>query len=100
GDAIKYYLTDRVELIHIHRFSPADVQFADALVSSAIIVFRKRHSSDAHEVQISVGGSLLSPVQTAMVPIETLRKARKWTGFPAAGAAGLADGSRVTLGDL
>ena len=100
GDAIKYYLTDRVELIHIHRFSPADVQFADALVSSAIVVFRKRRPADDHEVQISVGGSLLSPVRTAMVPIETLRKARKWTGFPAAGAAGPPDGRQVVLGDL
>lgn len=41
GQAIKQYLTERVELLHIHRFSPADVQFTDALVSSAIVVFRK-----------------------------------------------------------
>ena len=30
GQAVKHYLTERVELVHIHRFSPADAQFSDA----------------------------------------------------------------------
>jgi len=40
GLAIKWYLLDRVTLLHIHRFDPGDLQFADALVSSAIVCFR------------------------------------------------------------
>ena len=42
GQAIKRYLLERVTLLHIHRFDPNDVQFADALVSSAVVWFRKK----------------------------------------------------------
>jgi adenine-specific DNA-methyltransferase len=100
GHAVKRYLTDRVELVRIHRFNPADVQFTDALVSSAIVVFRKRCPPDDHQVCMSLGGSLLSPAQTAMIPVETLREVRKWTAFPTACAAGASVGSQVVLGDL
>ena len=41
GAALRRYLTERVTLLHIHRFCPTDVQFTDALVSSAVVVFRK-----------------------------------------------------------
>ena len=41
GQIVKRYLLDRVTLLHIHRFDPNDVQFADALVSSAVVWFRK-----------------------------------------------------------
>ena len=41
GSAVRDYLTSRVELLRIHRFCPSDVQFSDALVSSAVVVFRK-----------------------------------------------------------
>jgi adenine-specific DNA-methyltransferase len=47
GLAVKRYLLDRVTLLHIHRFDPNDIQFADALVSSAVVWFRK---SSHHEV--------------------------------------------------
>ena len=42
GDEVKRYLTERVCLRRIHRFCPSDVQFDDALVSSAIVVFENR----------------------------------------------------------
>ena len=35
GRAIKEYLLNQVTLLRIHRFDPSDVQFNDALVSSA-----------------------------------------------------------------
>ena len=38
--ALKRYLRERVTPLHIHRFDPGDVQFADALVSSAVVWFR------------------------------------------------------------
>ena len=40
GAAVKRYLLDSVTLMHIHRFDPSDVQFGDALVSSAVVWFR------------------------------------------------------------
>lgn len=37
GASVKRYLLDQVTLLHIHRFDPNDVQFGDALVSSAVV---------------------------------------------------------------
>src|SRR5438045_3950350 len=45
GLAVKHYLTRNVKLLHIHRFCPHDVQFSDALVSSAVVVFEKSSPS-------------------------------------------------------
>jgi hypothetical protein len=39
GVTLRRYLTEHVTLLHIHRFCPTDVQFTDALVSSAVVVF-------------------------------------------------------------
>lgn len=35
------YLLKQVTLLRIHRFDPADIQFGDAVVSSAVVWFRK-----------------------------------------------------------
>lgn len=100
GRAIKQYLTDRVELLHIHRFSPADVQFTDALVSSAILVFRKTRPGRDHGVKMSFGGSLLSPGCVSRVPVDALREARKWTAFPSDEANSSRNEHYLTLGDF
>lgn len=100
GHALKRYLTERVELIRVHRFRPADVQFSDALVSSAIVVFKKTLPKRAHEVQVSFGGSLLYPDRSAMVPLDILCASRKWSAFPCTGVDTSAHGNFLTLGDL
>ena len=41
GQPLKTYLLDQVTLLRIHRFDPMDVQFQDALVSSAVVWFKK-----------------------------------------------------------
>jgi len=61
GQAIKQYLLDSVTLLHIHRFDPADVQFADALVSSAIVCFRNTPPPADHCVVFTFGGRLTAP---------------------------------------
>ena len=40
GKQVKEYLLNKVTLLHIHRFNPSDVQFNDALVSSAVVWFK------------------------------------------------------------
>jgi len=40
GSALREYLNSEVSLIRIHRFDPSDVQFDDALVSSAVVIFK------------------------------------------------------------
>lgn len=100
GHALKRYLTEKVELIRVHRFRPADVQFSDALVSSAIVVFKKTLPSRTHEAQMSFGGSLFSPDRSAMVPLDILCATRKWSAFPGTGVDPSSHGNVLTLGDL
>ncbi|MGD0788900.1 MAG: class I SAM-dependent methyltransferase [Terracidiphilus sp.] len=47
GVTLRRYLTESVTLVHIHRFRPSDVQFTDALVSSAVVIFRKSPPPDS-----------------------------------------------------
>lgn len=98
GDAVRRYLSERVTLLHIHRFCPTDVQFTDALVSSAVVVFRKAPPSQDHTVRFSFAGPIDHPETEAMVPLDTVRRSRKWTQFPAATAVRNRD--VLNLGDL
>ena len=82
GISVKRYLLDNVTLLHIHRFDPNDVQFGDALVSSAVVWFRKEAPKMGHEVRFTYGGSLGRPKMERSVAIETLRRDPKWTRYP------------------
>jgi len=82
GAAVKRYLLDKVTLLHIHRFDPNDVQFVDALVSSALVWFRKDPPPIGHQVRFTYGGSLQRPKLDRLVPVETLRRDPKWTHYP------------------
>ena len=64
GDTVKRYLTEQVSLIRVHRFCPSDVQFDDALVSSAVVTFVKRKPSQNHKAVFSFGGTLSDPKRT------------------------------------
>lgn len=83
GSWVKRYLTERVTLLRIHRFDPNEVQFGDALVSSAVVCFRKTPPSADHEVEFSFGGSLNKPRLTGSFSLTALRHEKKWTRFPA-----------------
>jgi hypothetical protein len=85
GKALKDYLTNHVTLIATHRYCPSDVQFCDALVTSAIVVFEKSKPSKSHTASMSFGGSMLAPQTTEDVPVSVLRTSRKWTQFPSSG---------------
>ena len=80
GQAVKRYLLDRVTLLHIHRFDPNDVQFADALVSSAVVWFRKSPPPQDHTVDLlsAVRSSQSSHAEVA----RALASEPKWTRFP------------------
>ncbi|MEN9868247.1 MAG: hypothetical protein RL748_3837, partial [Pseudomonadota bacterium] len=61
GGELKRYLLEDVTLLRIHRFDPSDVQFDDALVSSAVIWFKKTKPLPGHTVSFSYGGTHTSP---------------------------------------
>jgi hypothetical protein len=82
GTAIKAFLLNNVSLLHIHRFRPDDVQFGDALVSSAVVWFRNEPPKTEQTVTFSLGGSLNAPLRTETYPVEELKDERKWTSLP------------------
>ena len=84
GRALKHYLLEKVTLLHIHRFDPSDVQFSDALVSSAIVWFRNSVPPRNHFVEFSLGGSLLVPRESKVISASALMHESKWTRFPTA----------------
>jgi hypothetical protein len=98
GSTVRHYLTEQVTLLHIHRFCPTDAQFTDALVSSAVVVFRKSPSPPDHSARFSFGGSIEAPETEALVVLDKLRESQKWTQFPANPSIFKADD--LKLGDI
>lgn len=82
GRFVKEHLLTRVTLLHIHRFDPDDVQFDDALVSSAVVWFRKSLPSADHTVRFTFGGTLLQPKLEQHSTLDTLSSTTKWTRLP------------------
>ncbi|MBI3920926.1 MAG: Eco57I restriction-modification methylase domain-containing protein [Armatimonadetes bacterium] len=82
GRKVKDFLVDKVTLHRIHRFDPDDVQFWDALVSSAVVVFRNSPPSPRHEVEFTFGGSLEKPRTSGRIGLSDLRQVSKWTSLP------------------
>lgn len=95
GVAVKRYLLDQVELLRIHRFDPSELQFGDALVSSAAVWFRKRRVGRSHEVEFSFGGTLAEPACSRRVPASLLQEAAKWTGLATQGVKAATSGPRM-----
>jgi adenine-specific DNA-methyltransferase len=92
GGPIKRYLLNQVELIRIHRFNPNELQFGDALVSSAVVWFRRRSPSAGHHIEFSYGGTLAAPTISRSVPAADLQGAAKWTSLAADGVRPLGQG--------
>jgi len=83
GTTVKDYLLDKVTLLQIHRFAPHDVQFGDAVVSSAVVWFRNGKPPQDLRVPFTYGGTLSEPQIERAVTVRDLRGERKWTRFPA-----------------
>lgn len=98
GKALKAYLLREVTLLRIHRFDPNDVQFDDALVSSAVVWFKKQKPAANHEVTFSYGGTIQKPALIKNVSVQDLERTEKWTRFPKQDAEAIHGGCR--LGDL
>jgi len=98
GRALKAYLLREVTLLHIHRFDPNDVQFDDALVSSAVVWFKKTKPPAQHRVTFSYGGTMQKPALSKSLSAQDLGRADKWTRFPRQDVEAQHDGYR--LGDM
>ena len=81
GQQIKDYLLNRVTLLRIHCFDAAEVQFEDALCTSAVVWFKKALPPANHAVEFTYGGSLTASKMSLIMSVESLRRAAKWTKF-------------------
>jgi adenine-specific DNA-methyltransferase len=101
GSILRHYLAHDVSLLQVHRFSAADVQFGDALVTSAIVIFKKQLPSRHHRARFTFGGRIAEPAEEELVSLVTLRASSKWTSFPHRAAVGVRTNPKsVTLGDI
>lgn len=100
GSVVKQYLRDRVTTVQIHRFSPEDVQFADALVTSVIVLYRKSATPQRHEILLTSGPNLLAPTFTRRVPARQLDHKDKWGRFFSPGESLIRSTGHAKLGDL
>lgn len=98
GRRLKQYLMTKVTLLQVHRFDPENVQFDDALVSSAVVWFRNTAPSDDHEVTFSYGGTLSRPEMTRQIQLSELSPDAKWTRYPQNAVEKTS--AKTTLGDL
>ena len=99
GRPLKAYLSQRVTLLRVHRFDPAQSRFDDALVSSVIVVLRKAAPAGGQETVLSFGGSLDAPQRVRRVPQAGLDPAAKWGGPGRASRPAVKRGP-LTIGDL
>lgn len=79
GEKIKQYFLNQVTVLRIHRFDSSEIQFDDALVSSAIIWFKNETPSINHAIDFSYSGTLLSPATSVRIPITRLKQMPKWS---------------------
>lgn len=100
GRQIKDYLLSRVTLLRIHRFDPNDVQFSDALVSSAVVWIRNALPPTDHTVEFTYGGDLLTPGISKTVSARVLRSESKWTRFPHRTEETVSGSLQTVLSDL
>lgn len=99
GTVLKEYLTRKVTLLRIHRFDPAESQFDDALVSSAVVWFRKATPPADHRADFTFGGTFESPHILRRIPLSGLARTLKWTRITNGRERGGWD-SGVKLSDL
>ena len=81
GRSLKRFLLGKVRLVQIHRFDPREVQFDDALVSSAVVLFENRPPQRSRPIEFSFGGNLLKPKTVNIRDGARLDPDEKWNGL-------------------
>lgn len=97
GRALKEYLTRHVTLKRIHRFDPADLQFDDALVTSAVVVFENTLPEADSIVEFTYGGPVSAPRDRHLFRNDDLKVPAKWSALYRADSSGQ---SGPRLGDF
>jgi len=100
GRQVKEYLLNQVTLLRIHRFNPIEVQFDDAIVSSAVVWLEKKNPPRDHAVEFTYGGTLLHPATSKHISVERLRQVLKWSRLPFVAGSQTSGVLPMRLGDF
>jgi adenine-specific DNA-methyltransferase len=100
GRLMRQYLLEQVSVIRIHRYSPEDLQFDDALVSSAVVVLRKQVPTPDHTIEFSYGGSLSAPHSINTISVARLVQQNKWNIIFRDAAPAIVDPAIAKLSDF
>jgi len=79
GEEIKRMLCEEVTLLQIHHYDPDDLQFEDALVTSAIVILKNQKPSKSHTIKFTSGMDIHNPKEVSIVELENLKPTDKWT---------------------
>ena len=82
GTELKRYLLQKVTLLRIHRFNPDEVQFDDALVSSAVVWIKNTPPAKDRVVEFTYGGTHACPAVSKQIKADELDLNDKWTRYP------------------
>jgi methylase of polypeptide subunit release factors len=99
GKAVRDYLLRHVTLLSIHQFDPEEVKFDDALVSSCIVIYRKRPPAPGTTFRFSFGADLLETKHVHEIAIENQVLSGKWTSLHF-GDEERADGNDYKIADF
>lgn len=80
GRTIRDYITHDVSIERIHFFDNDDLQFDDALVSSCVLVLRKKPCA-ANDTALITSGDFTRPSRSEVVTIDELSRVDKWQHF-------------------
>ncbi len=79
GTTLKRYLLQQVSLLRVHQFDPDDTQFEDALVSSALLIFRNEPPRPKHKAELTRGAQLGAPTSRRDVAVREILPDDRWT---------------------
>ena len=102
GRELKRFLLNKVQLLQVHRFDPNDIQFNDALVSSAVVIFKNLAPTKNTKATLSFGGNLLSPTKKHFLLMSQLDPEMKWNRkmFTAQKTCKASSSDLIRFGDL
>lgn len=100
GKQIKNYLLEQVTLLRVHRFSPDDLQFSDALTTSTVVWLKNTKPNHDNTVEFTYGGSLNRPVALENIRSSTLKKTSKWNNSSILTTQKINCDSKIKLSDL
>ena len=78
GRILRKYLTEKVELLRIHKYDPNEIQFENVIVSSTFILYRKKKPNINNNVKISYHQTIYNPETIEEITIGELSLLNKW----------------------